>query len=64
MLTAPATGTLAALIADITTVFTAVLSWLNTVLEFVTGNSVLMIFVLMVLVTIVVRMCRKWIPGL
>ncbi len=64
MLTAPATGTLAALIADITTVFTAVLSWLNTVLEFVTGNPVLMIFVLMVLVTIVVRMCRKWIPGL
>lgn len=64
MLTDPATGTLAALIADITTVFTAVLSWLNTVLEFVTGNPVLMIFVLMVLVTIVVRMCRKWIPGL
>lgn len=64
MLTTPAAGTLAALIADITTVFTAVLSWLNTVLEFVTGNPVLMIFVLMVLVTIVVRMCRKWIPGL
>lgn len=64
MLTTPTTGTLAALIADITTVFTAVLSWLNTVLEFVTGNPVLMIFVLMVLVTIVVRMCRKWIPGL
>ena len=64
MLTAPVTGTLAALIADITTVFTAVLGWLNTVLEFVTGNPVLMIFVLMVLVTIVVRMCRKWIPGL
>ena len=59
-----AAGTLAALIADITTVFTAVLGWLNTVLEFVTGNPVLMIFVLMVLVTIVVRMCRKWIPGL
>ena len=64
MQTAPDTGTLAALIADITTVFTAVLGWLNTVLEFVTGNPVLMIFVLMVLVTIVVRMCRKWIPGL
>lgn len=64
MLTTATTGTLAALIADITTVFTAVLGWLNTVLEFVTGNPVLMIFVLMVLVTIVVRMCRKWIPGL
>lgn len=63
-MTTPTAGTLAALIADITTVFTAVLSWLNTVLEFVTGNPVLMIFVLMVLVTIVVRMCRKWIPGL
>lgn len=63
-MTSSATGTLAALIADITTVFTAVLDWLNTVLEFVTGNPVLMIFVLMVLVTIVVRMCRKWIPGL
>lgn len=64
MLTAPATGTLAALIADVTTVFTAVLSWLNTILEFVTGNPVLMIFVLMVLVSIVIRICRRWIPGL
>ena len=64
MLTAPAAGTLAALIADITTVFTAVLSWLNTIIEFVTGNPILMIFVLMVLVSIVVRICRRWIPGL
>lgn len=64
MLTAPATGTLAALLADVTTVFTSVLSWLNTVLEFVTGNPVLMIFVLLVIVRIVVRICRRWIPGL
>ena len=64
MLTTPAAGTLAALIADITAVFTAVLSWLNTILEFVTGNPVLMIFVLMVLVRIVIRICRRWIPGL
>lgn len=63
-MTTPAAGTLAALIADVTTVFTAVLSWLNTVLEFVTGNPVLMIFVLMVLVSIVIRICRRWIPGL
>lgn len=63
-MTAPAAGTLAALIADITTVFTAVLSWLNTIIEFVTGNPILMIFVLMVLVSIVVRICRRWIPGL
>ena len=64
MLTAPAAGTLAALIADITTVFTAVLSWLNTIIAFVTDNPILMIFVLMVLVKIVVRICRRWIPGL
>lgn len=63
-MTTPAAGTLAALIADVTTVFTAVLSWLNTILEFVTGNPVLMIFVLMVLVRIVIRICRRWIPGL
>lgn len=63
-MTTPAAGTLAALIADITTVFTAVLSWLNTIIEFVTGNPILMIFVLMVLVSIVVRICRRWIPGL
>lgn len=59
-----AAGTLAALIADITTVFTAVLSWLNTIIAFVTENPILMIFVLMVLVRIVVRICRRWIPGL
>lgn len=63
-MTTPAAGTLAALIADVTTVFSAVLSWLNTILEFVTGNPVLMIFVLMVLVSIVIRICRRWIPGL
>lgn len=56
--------TLASLIADITSVFTAVLSWLNTVIKFVTDNPVLLIFVLMVLVSIVVRVCRRWIPGL
>lgn len=63
-MTPPAVGTLAALIADITTVFTAVLSWLNTIIGFVTDNPILMIFVLMVLVKIVVRICRRWIPGL
>ena len=63
-MTTPATGTLAALIADITTVFTPVLGWLNTIIGFVTDNPILMIFVLMVLVRIVVRICRRWIPGL
>lgn len=63
-MTTPAAGTLAALLADVTTVFTSVLSWLNTVLEFVTGNPVMMIFVLLVIVRIVVRICRRWIPGL
>lgn len=63
-MTAPTVGTLADLIADITTVFTAVLSWLNTIIAFVTENPILMIFVLMVLVKIVVRICRRWIPGL
>lgn len=56
--------TLASLISDITSVFTAVLSWLNTVIKFVTDNPILLIFVLMVLVSIVVRVCRRWIPGL
>lgn len=63
-MTAPSTGTLAALIADITTVFSAVLDWLNTIIGFVTDNPILMIFVLMVMVSIVVRICRRWIPGL
>lgn len=56
--------TLSALITDITSVFTAFLSWLNTILEFVTGNPLLLIFVLMVIVSMVVRICRRWIPGL
>lgn len=56
--------TLASLITDITSVFTAVLGWLNTILEFITGNPILLIFVLMVLVGMVVKICRKWIPGL
>ena len=56
--------TLASLITDITSVFTAVLSWLNTVIKFVTDNPILLIFVLMVLGSIVGRVCRRWIPGL
>lgn len=62
-MTTATTMTLASLIADITTVFTAVLDWLNTIIAFVTGNPILLIFVLMVLVRIVVKICRKWIPG-
>ena len=56
--------TLATLITDMTSLFTAVLGWLSSIIEFVAGEPLLMVFVLIVLVKIVVKICRKWIPGL
>lgn len=63
-MTTPAAGSLAGILADITTFLTSVLSWLGSVIDFVVGEPILMVFVMFVLVKIAMRICRRWIPGL
>lgn len=63
-MTTPAAGSLAAILADISTFLTSVLSWIGSVIDFVVGEPILMVFVMFVLVKIAMRVCRRWIPGL
>ena len=48
------------------TVFTEFVKWLTTIIGFITspGSEILYIFVLLAVVTVVMRMLRRWIPGL
>lgn len=55
--------TMANLISLITEFFSGLLGWVSTVIEFVTANPLLLIFVILSLVSIVVAMVRSWIPG-
>lgn len=55
---------MATLLADVTTLFTSILSWLSSIIDFVVGEPILMVFVLIVLASIVIRICKRWIPGL
>lgn len=61
---AASTMTLDTLLTSVGTVFTSILSWLTDILTFVTSNPILLVFVLLVLARIVIRICRRWLPGL
>ena len=47
-------------------VFTSFTGWLTTLITFITtpGNEILYIFVLLAIVSVVMRMLKRWIPGL
>lgn len=62
--TAGTTMTLENVISSVSSVFTAILGWLTNTLTFLTDNPILLIFVVLVIAKIVMRICRKWIPGL
>lgn len=53
-----------ALITSITSFMTAFLGWLTTLIGFVSETPILLIFVIMSLALIVLRACKRWIPGL
>lgn len=55
--------TLASLITDMTAFVTGLLSWMNSLLGFVTGNPVLLVFLLISLAGIVIGIVRRWLPG-
>lgn len=55
---------MATLLTSITTFMDSVLGWLSSIIAFVAGEPLLLIFVMFVLVKIAMRVCRKWIPGL
>lgn len=49
--------------ADVSSFFTSMLSWVGDLIEFVSGQPILMVFVIIALAGIVIRMARSWIPG-
>lgn len=51
--------TMAAIIADVTTVFTAAIGWVGTVAETIAGEPILLIFVLLPLVGLGVGLFRR-----
>lgn len=55
--------TLASLVTDMTAFVTGLLSWMNSLLGFVTGNPVLLVFLLISLASIVIGIVRRWLPG-
>ena len=55
--------TLSSLVTDMTSFVTGLLSWMNSLLEFVTGNPVLLVFLLISLASIVIGIVRRWLPG-
>lgn len=54
----PVTATLASILADVTTVVTSALSWASSVVTFIVGNPLIMIFVIMSLVAFGIHMVR------
>lgn len=55
--------TLATLLTDVGSFFTAMLGWVGSLIDFVEGEPVLLVFIIIALAAIVIRMARSWIPG-
>jgi len=58
------TTTLTTFMAQMTTIFTQVLSWISQAFEFVYDNPVLLLILCLAIARIIMRMVRNWIPGL
>jgi len=56
--------TLASFMTTMTTIFTQVLSWISQAFQFVYDNPVLMLILCLAIAGIIMRMVRRWIPGL
>lgn len=55
--------TLNTILTAIGTFITAFIQWVTQVVEFITDNPLLLIFVILAIVGIVIGMIRSWIPG-
>ena len=55
--------TLASFLADVSSFFTAMLGWVGQVITFITGEPLLLVFVIIAVASIVISMARSWIPG-
>lgn len=53
-----------AFLATVGTVFTQIVTWMTTVLNFIENQPMLLVFVMLAICAIVFRLIRKWIPGL
>lgn len=57
------TTAMADFITTMTSFVTGLMSWMNEFLKFVTGNPVLMVFLLVALSGTVIGIVRRWLPG-
>lgn len=55
--------TLATIITDLTSFMTGMISWFTELLNFVTSNPILMIFLYVTLAGVVIKFLRRWLPG-
>ena len=55
---------MSSLITNVGELVTGFLSWLGSMLTFVTGQPLLLVFVLMAVLAAVLRKLKKWLPGL
>nr|DAF79255.1 MAG TPA: hypothetical protein [Inoviridae sp.] len=55
--------TLASFLSDVGSFFTSMLGWVGQVITFITGEPLLLVFVIIAVASIVISMARSWIPG-
>jgi ABC-type amino acid transport system permease subunit len=54
---------MADILTQITTFLTSFLTWVADVVDFVTDTPLLMVFVIFAILSLVIGMVRRWIPG-
>ncbi|MEM0173599.1 MAG: hypothetical protein QXI16_03730 [Sulfolobaceae archaeon] len=54
---------MAELITTITSFVTAFITWIGDLLDMVTSQPLLLVFVVLAIVGVVIAMVKKWIPG-
>lgn len=54
---------LATFLSDFSTFLTSLITWFGDLIEFVTTNPVLLVFVLIALAASVIAIVKRWLPG-
>lgn len=57
------TSALATFLSDFSTFLTSLITWFGKLIEFVTTNPVLLVFVLIALAASVIAIVKRWLPG-
>lgn len=55
--------TLSTIITDMTSFITGLISWFTSLMDFVTGEPWLLVFLCITLAGVVIKFLRRWLPG-